>query len=38
MTFLKSASKITHWLLVYEYTLLGNRGKTGDILIDLPTA
>jgi len=29
---------LTNWLLVYEYIVLGNQGKTMDILVDLPTA
>jgi len=29
---------MTSSLLVYEYIVLGNRGKTRNILVDLPTA
>jgi len=28
---------LTHWPPVFEYIILGNRGKTRDILVDLPT-
>jgi len=29
--------KLTQWLLVYKYIVLGNRGKKKDIPVDLPT-
>jgi len=28
---------LTLWLPVYKYIVLGNQGKTRDILVDLPT-
>jgi len=30
-------SFLTHWLPIYKYIILGNRGKTRDISVDLPT-
>jgi len=36
-----STTSLTHWPPVYKYSMmyvLGNRGKTRDILVDLPTA
>jgi len=28
--------RLTHWLTVYEYIILGNLGKTTDNFVDLP--
>ena len=29
--------RLTHWLPVYEYIILGSLGKTTDNFVDLPT-
>jgi len=33
-----SCMLVTLWMLVYEYIILGDQGKTRDIFVDLPTA